>query len=59
MAERKIIQIAATPEFEATGGYCFTVVVALCSDGTVWKLQELAEEFGGIVWERVPPIPQD
>ena len=54
--ERKIIQIAVdsqpyTPDF--VGWNCVT---ALCSDGTVWELNE--PQSRDAEWKKLPDIPQ-
>lgn len=47
--ERKIVQIAATPETEKAPRAAY----ALCDDGTFWFLDE------GFGWYLMPAIPQE
>jgi len=51
--KRKIIQIAATPDVEMGGCWIRGKTIALCDDGTVWRLETTSDK-----WIRLPNIPQ-
>lgn len=61
VAERRIVQISAYLEEqveynsagEKTVGAADNVVVALCNDGSVWRMGEY-----GAGWQQLPAIPQ-
>lgn len=51
MNKRKVIQIAS--QIDSVGKY---LVLAVCNDGTLWKLDGLYE--GKSTWEPFPNVPQ-
>lgn len=51
---RKIIQISVSMSPETRESYYDELVVAVCDDGTAWRLNSK-----GNAWEALPPIPQD
>ena len=51
---RKIIQISVSMTPETRESYYDELVVAVCNDGSAWRLNNK-----GNAWEELPPIPQD
>jgi hypothetical protein len=51
--KRRIYQIAM-----AAPTHLLTYTQALCSDGTLWELEDRGQGTEGLRWRRLPDIPQ-